>query len=219
MGILALTVISMNRESLQTLTEAADSETSHNPSLRVADMNDEDVVQIFKALSGKSTYRIYTEIQETPRTASELQDQLETSIQNIHYHLDKLEDAGLIEVVDAQYSEKGTEMAVFGPTHSPLIISFAPEAVHTHIQTTLTRLLSAVAFLGVVSIGVELAFNWAAFTGTPETGSTKNVSVTKPPMFHPTLVETATHSPGLLIFAAGLLLISVYVTWDYTGWS
>jgi len=205
----------MSKQIEQLLSKTTGSESQIDSQLRIAEMNDDDAVQIFKSLSGESACCIYREIQESPKTASELQQVVDTSIQNIHYHLDKLEEAGLIEPVNVRYSKKGTEMSVFGPTHSPLIISFASESTNSDVRVALARLFSAVTILGLVSIGVEL---FVARVISPETSrdvSGNNVSATPPQFTDPSQLEMLLRSPGLLVFVGGLLIISVYVTWQY----
>jgi DNA-binding transcriptional ArsR family regulator len=215
MGIHYLVVSPMSKQIEQLLSKSTASESETNAPLRIAEMHDEDVVQIFKALSGESTCRIYREIQRSPKTASELQQVLDTSIQNVHYHLDKLEEAGLIEPVDARYSEKGAEMSVFGPTHSPLIISFASESTNLDVRAALTRLFSGVTVLGLASVGVELLAKRASSPETSGSDAGGNVSMTAPQFADTTPLETLLLSPGLLLFITGLLIISVYVTWQY----
>ena len=206
----------MSRQTGWLFSKSTDSEPETNSPLRIAEMHDDDAVQIFKALSGESTYRIYREIQQSPKTTSELQQVLDTSIQNVHYHLDKLEEAGLIEPVDVRYSEKGAEMSVFGPTHSPLIISFASESTNSNVRAALTRLLSGVTVLGLASVSVELLAKRASSPKTPGSDAGENVSVTAPQFTDPTSLEMLLLSPGLLTFIIGLLIISVYVTLQYT---
>lgn len=205
----------MSRQTGWLFLKSTDFEPETNSPLRIAEMHDDDAVQIFKALSGESTCRIYREIQQSPKTASELQQVLGTSIQNVHYHLDKLEEAGLIEPVDVRYSEKGAEMSVFGPTHSPLIISFASESTNSDVRAALTRLFSGVTVLGLASVSVELLAKRASSPETSGSDAGENVSVTAPQFTDPTSLETLLLSPGLLTFITGLLIISVYVTWQY----
>jgi len=42
---------------------------------------------------------------EEPQTASDIAKSLDMSVQNAKYHLDKLEEAGLIEIIDIWYSD------------------------------------------------------------------------------------------------------------------
>jgi len=53
---------------------------------------------------------------EEPQTASDIAKSLDMSVQNAKYHLDKLEEAGLIEIIDIWYSDRGREMNVYAPT-------------------------------------------------------------------------------------------------------
>jgi len=58
---------------------------------------------------------------EEPQTASDIAKSLDMSVQNAKYHLDKLEEAGLIEIIDIWYSDRGREMNVYAPTSSSII--------------------------------------------------------------------------------------------------
>lgn len=195
------------------LSQAEGSDPDHDPPLRVAELPDDDAVAIFNALAGESTCRMYKSIQETPKTASELRAELGTSIQNVHYHLDKLEDAGLIQPVETELSEKGREMNVYGATHSPLVISFAPESKRAEIRKVLTRLVGAVSVLGLVSIGIELLAAYGPTLVGPGQRASRNVTAPVPPLAEPTTVETLWNMPGVIVFIIGLLLICGYMTW------
>lgn len=94
--------------------------TGQESSLGVIEMPDAEGVSVFKTLSDETTIQIYTAIQEEPRVAPELEAESGTTIQNIHYHLDKLEDAGLIEPVGSWVSDTGVEMTVYGAVYDPL---------------------------------------------------------------------------------------------------
>jgi len=59
---------------------------------------------------------------EEPQTASDIAKSLDMSVQNAKYHLDKLEEAGLIEIIDIWYSDRGREMNVYAPTSSSIIL-------------------------------------------------------------------------------------------------
>lgn len=116
--------------------------------LRIVDMNEEHAVPLFEALSNETTLAIYNSIQHEPKTATELKGITETTLQNTHYHLKKLEEAELIEPVGTWLSDRGKEMNVYGPTHSPLILSFASKQDTPRIRS---RIKSALGLLGVIS--------------------------------------------------------------------
>jgi len=47
---------------------------------------------------------------------------VDSSLQNVGYHLSRLEDAGLVTVVGTRYSEKGVEMDGYAPTVGAIVI-------------------------------------------------------------------------------------------------
>ena len=73
MGIHYLVVSPMSKQIGRLFSKYTDSEPETNSPLRIAEMHDDDAVQIFKALSGEPTCRIYREIQQSPEIAPELQ--------------------------------------------------------------------------------------------------------------------------------------------------
>jgi DNA-binding transcriptional ArsR family regulator len=81
-----------------------------------------------------------SELYDSPRTKSELADRVETSLQNVTYHVDKLHDAGLVTVIDQWYSEKGNEMDVYAPSNGPLVVVGGGEE-HTEQTRTAVDLL------------------------------------------------------------------------------
>jgi len=89
---------------------------------RVVGLEDQEAAAIFAALSTDVAQSVLEALYQQPMTQSKLADRLETSIQNVDYHLGKLRAAGLVEVVDQWYSEKGTEMDVYVPSDEPLVL-------------------------------------------------------------------------------------------------
>jgi len=80
-----------------------------------------DVLQI---LSSEAAQEILGAIREEPRTASDIADTLDRSLQSVSYHLDRLCTADLIEPVETWYSEKGTEMTVYALATERLVVQF-----------------------------------------------------------------------------------------------
>ena len=77
---------------------------------------------VIDALASGTARSILGALYEEPRPASEIATAVETSTQNVNYHLGKLHEAGLVEVVDTWYSSKGAEMDVYAPTADPLCV-------------------------------------------------------------------------------------------------
>lgn len=81
----------------------------------------------FETLTAATTRTILSIINEHPSTPTELRDEVDTSLQNIHYHLQKLEAGGFIEPAGIGYSEKGIEMTVYAPKYKAIVLVAGPE--------------------------------------------------------------------------------------------
>lgn len=82
----------------------------------------EEADDIIEVLSSELARSVLSCLYDTPAPASEIATQVNTSLQNTAYHLDRLESAGVVTVVDTCYSSKGKKMNVYGPTKAPLIL-------------------------------------------------------------------------------------------------
>ena len=120
---------------------------------RLVDLEDDVADDVFQALSSGTTRKIFSALHETPQTASDLADVTDTSVQNVQYHLEKLVDADLVEVVDTWYSERGTEMKVYAPTDEALVL-FAGRDKQSSLRALLKRVVGAVAMLLPASAAV-----------------------------------------------------------------
>lgn len=77
---------------------------------------------VISVLQSKTARNLLTALYDEPMVPSDLADALDTSVQNIGYHLDNLHQVGLVEVVDTWYSAKGGTMDVYAPTTETLVI-------------------------------------------------------------------------------------------------
>ena len=89
---------------------------------RLVDIDEDAADEVFGALSSETARSILAALYEEPRTASDLAEAVDTSLQNVRYHLEKLVDAELVEVADTWYSERGTEMKVYAPRSESLVL-------------------------------------------------------------------------------------------------
>jgi DNA-binding transcriptional ArsR family regulator len=124
---------------------------------RVIGVDSDDAEDVLAALSSKTARELLSALHEDPAPPSRLADRVDTSLQNAQYHLEKLETAGAVEVVDTAYSEKGREMDVYAPADQPLVI-FAGDEGESTLRSALSRLLGAVGALAVVSLAVQALF-------------------------------------------------------------
>jgi len=194
--------------------------------LRIVDMDDEEAVGIFETLGSEMTYLVYKQLHEEPKLPRELTENLDSSSQNIHYHLNKLEEAKLIEPVETWHSDNGVEMKVYAPVHDPLVISFSSTENRKQIHSTLSRtfgMISAVAFLSLIA---EFLINWWI---TPEengrdntagsgsgSGSGSGTNGEPDLLFEDFLIDPILSAPGLTLFLIGVTLVSAYSAYQLT---
>ncbi|AUV83435.1 ArsR family transcriptional regulator [Salinigranum rubrum] len=126
-----------------------------NDEPRVVGLDSDDADELIDALSSSTTREVLAALHEDPASASELATRVDTSLQNVQYHLRKLEDAGLVEVGDTVYSEKGREMNVYVPADRALVVVAGREEETTGLKAALSRLLGGVGVLGLASVVVD----------------------------------------------------------------
>jgi len=59
---------------------------------------------------------------EGPYTATEIAEKLNIPLTSLKYHLENLLDAGLIEVVNTRWSEKGKRMKIYGAVEKDIVL-------------------------------------------------------------------------------------------------
>ena len=170
-------------------------------------INEEAAEWVFSALASEMSREILSELYTTPQSASNLSDNVGTSIQNAKYHLDKLKDADLIEIVDTWYSDSGNEMNVYAPTNGSLVLFATEMKNESNLRKTLSRYLGAIAVLG---IGSKLLDHLVR----PNT-SQSNLVATDPSLNLETTSQIVSLSPGELFFSLGLIVLAVTFVWRH----
>lgn len=89
---------------------------------RVLDVDGEDAAATFDALGSETARQIMAVVYEQPRTPVEIREEVGTSLQNVHYHVDNLEEADLLKPAGVGYSEKGNEMTVYAPASEAVVL-------------------------------------------------------------------------------------------------
>lgn len=203
---------------------------------RVIGVDDADADDVLAALSSETARSLFTALHEEPATPSELADRAETSLQNAQYHLEKLDDADLIEVIDTRYSAKGREMQVFGPSGAPVVLFAGGEDAGRDVRSALASLLGGVGILGLASLAVQRIFgggsggiggteDGAAAPAATTTGDAGALEVQEE--VTTTVAESAANyqssllgaeggiPPGLLFFVGGALVLALVAVWWY----
>lgn len=138
---------------------------------KLVDFDTDEADEVFDALGSKTARRILLELHEEPRPASALADAVDTSVQNVQYHLDQLQTAGLVDVVDTWYSESGSEMAVYAPADRALVL-FAGDDREGSLRRLLERIAGAVGVLCLGAVVLVLALGRGGGPpGTPPNAS------------------------------------------------
>lgn len=97
---------------------------------RVMSLETEEGNEAISTLSSNTTRSIYQHIcgsRLTPADIAELEDM---TTQNVHYHLRKLRETGLIHSVGVKKSQKGVEMQIYETTTRIVICDDDELAVH-----------------------------------------------------------------------------------------
>jgi DNA-binding transcriptional ArsR family regulator len=89
---------------------------------RIVDMLTEEGTRMLDVLGSETARTILAVLREEPATTSDITDQVGTTLQNVHYHMGQLKDAGLVRVVSTHYSSRGTEMDVYAVDGAPLML-------------------------------------------------------------------------------------------------
>jgi DNA-binding transcriptional ArsR family regulator len=180
---------------------------------RVVGVESEEADDLLSALSSDTARGLLAELHDAPAPPGELADAVGTSLQNAQYHLDNLQAAGAIEVVDTAYSEKGREMDVYAPADQPLVIFAGDHERSGTIRNALARLLGAAGVLGAASLAVELLAG-NSFDGLFGGGDVPDAAAMQTGA---TATETATAGlpPGALFFLGGATVLLVAVAFWY----
>lgn len=176
----------------------------------LVDIEQDDASQVFAALNSDTAREILSALYDQPRTASDIAEVVDTSLQNTRYHLDKLLNAGLVEVVDTWYSGQGREMKVYDTTHNSLIVYAADRATKESIRGALTRLLGAVGLLALFAIAIDYGFRVAATADYRGQDVAADVTREAVGTGYPAVYG----SPGLLVFIGGsFVIVLLAVRW------
>ncbi len=84
---------------------------------------DERAQKIARAMASQTANAVILAFGGGPLTSSEVARQMAIPITTASYHIENLLDAGLLEVMETRWSEKGREVKVYGLANQVLIIA------------------------------------------------------------------------------------------------
>ncbi len=115
------------RTNMQADTGIRESDGQRDEDVNVLTMSDAETGQVLNAVSSETAVSVLSMLSESSKVSKEIAESLDMSVQNVRYHLNKLEDAGLIETDGIRYSERGREMSVYRVAESPTVIVLGDE--------------------------------------------------------------------------------------------
>lgn len=172
---------------------------------RVVHIGSESATALVTAISSETSRQIIAALHDDPRPPSEIATAVDTSLANVNYHLEKLQEAGLITDVDTWYSEKGNEMTVYAPTDDPLVFAGTEDRTG-RLESLLQRVAAAVAILAAASVLVQWLVvdvlvpsqQTSTIRKATSAGVTDGLSLVPIP-------------PGLLFFTGGTFVLTIGV--------
>lgn len=175
---------------------------------RVVGLESTDAEAVLGAVASDTARTVLDALHEAPTTASGLAERVDLSLQTVQYHLANLQEADLVEVVEETTSEKGRSMDVYGPTSQPVVVFAGNEDDADDVRSMLSRLVSAAAFLGLVSLLVQQMFG-------DDAGTSEAVEMTADSARSAGDAAGAAGGvePGLLFLAGGLVVLAAYGCW------
>lgn len=117
----------------------------------IVGLDDEAADQVFDALGSPTTRAVLAACYESPRTPSELAEVIGTSLQNVAYHVEKLEEADLLEPVETRYARNGRETTVYGPTRQATVVVAGERSFTDRLEAAVRRLFAPVILLALAS--------------------------------------------------------------------
>jgi len=177
---------------------------------RVLDIDGDRAADAFDALSSETARRVLSATYDEPQTPSEIQDEVGTSLQNVHYHLENLEEAGLI--AGTGYSEKGNEVTIYAPASEAVVLFAGDETDGSRLRDQLKALFGLVLTLGLATVVFAASTdNLPSFAGAGGESASGNGAAVRSMA---AATETATaFDPVVAFFLGGLVVVPPLAAW------
>ncbi|CCQ32440.1 ArsR family regulatory protein [Halorhabdus tiamatea SARL4B] len=194
-------------------------ETAEEP--RVLGLTEGAADEAFAALSSETARRVLALVYDDPRTPVEIREEIGTSLQNVHYHVEKLESADLIESVGTDYSAKGNEMNVYAPTSEALVLVAGEEEHESLLKRAVGRLLAGVGVLAAGALTFGFAIQQFLADSTPDGTSGDSGGVGAMDLESTETAAEATDplsflgEPAVAFFVGGAFVLAVVGVWWY----
>lgn len=137
---------------------------------KVLDIDGEEAAAAFDALGSETARAVLAATYEEPKTPPEIRETVGTSLQNVHYHIDRLQGADLLEPAGTGYSAKGNEMTVYGPASEAVVLFAGEEADGSRLRETIGRLFGLALVVGLSTLAFAVLYERLIPDPDPEPG-------------------------------------------------
>lgn len=183
------------------LPRRTDAAPAADPNANIVSISEQASDDVFEALASETTREVLETLYDEPGTASDLASRVDTSVQNVQYHLNKLEETGLVAVVDTWYSNQGKEMKVYAPSNESLVVFAGTKRTTPTLREALSRLLGVIGVIAIGSLLIEHLI-------TLPPGTTFD---SHQPQFEPVVVPSPLVTPGTIFLAGGIIVLFVAI--------
>ncbi len=177
---------------------------------KVLEVDGEEADMAFDVLGSQTARAVLAAIYEEPQTPPEIREDVGTSLQNVHYHLDRLEDAGLIEPAGTGYSAKGNEMTVYGPASEAVVLFAGESAAGSRLRDALQRLFGLAVVLALSTVLFRFVLEWMTPDPTAQPGT---MHATDAAESEGVVTTVTTLDPVVAFFLGGCVIVGVLVVW------
>jgi hypothetical protein len=135
-------------------------------------------------------------------------------ISTVHYHLQKLQEAGLVTVEEFHYSEKGRVINHYKLANKYIII--APKKV-SGLREKLKGILPVAIIFGAISVAIKFFTTKTTEFASPMVAKTMDFQESAPMLLKEAPVQAVSKVPeaALWFLAGGITVAVIYVVYDY----
>lgn len=180
-------------------------------------LDDKRISKVAEVISKKTSRGILKLLSEKAMTESEISEKLGIPLSTVHYNIQRLLDAGLIEAQEYHYSKKGREINHYSVSKQYVIFA------HKIEENSLVKEFSKILTAALVSFGALKLINYMNLILLSRTSQNlKQVFVEKVGSEEGILSKTASASPNVpkmtqsanefLIFTALLILFYILIS-------
>ena len=174
----------------------------------LVDLNESKTKKLAETITSDTSRMILNYLTEKEGVESIIAKELNLPLPTVHYHLQKLQEAGLVTVEEFHYSQKGREVNHYKLANKYIII--APKKV-----TGLKQKLRGILPVGLIIAGVSAIWGFVNQTSAVATKSMaaeqlampmleRNIVMVQPPVY-------ADQYSVLWFLAGGLFTLLIYV--------